>query len=244
MGRALDIIQNGRTPEGKPDYELINEHLGYGNKVRNFYNNMINPWSDRGHFTADTHQVAAGLLRSLSSKSTESMHNFGSGNAKGIRSPGENSPTGVKGTYPVYQEAGVRAAKENGVRPNQFQSMTWEGIRSLLNEDKKTPALQQALREIWKQHEDGHLSKDAARDMILQAAGGFRRPEWLSQEAWDAEPSPLKEETVLANRSPEHTPEAIVNAAKDRQMREQLEEQAKKKAEKAVKEKAKAVGRK
>lgn len=242
MARGLDIIQNG-----KDNLELINEHLGGGNKVRNFYNNMINPWSERGHFTADTHQVGAGLLQALSSKSTEAMHNFGSGNQKGIASPGKNSPTGVKGTYPVYQEAGVRAAAENGVRPNQFQSMTWEGIRSLLGDDKKTPALEQAIRSIWEQHENGDISINQARKQILEASGGFTKPEWMSQADWDADPSPNKAETVLANRPPERTPEAIVDAAKTRKVREQMEEKAKKNAEKATKQaeqKAKSGGAK
>jgi hypothetical protein len=234
MARGLDIIENGQK-DGKPDYELINDHLGGGNKVRNFYNNMINPWSERGHFTADTHQVGAGLLQAVSSKSTEAMHNFGSGNVKGIASPGKNAPTGVKGTYPVYQEAGVRAAAANGVRPNQFQSMSWEGIRSLLGDDKKTPALEQAIRSIWTQHEDGELTKNQARQMILEASGGFTKPEWMSQEQWDADPSPNKEETVLANRPADRTPEAITDAAKTRKIRQQMEQKAQKKAEQADK---------
>ena len=242
MARGLDIIVNGQNADGTPNLELINEHLGGGNKVRNFYNNMINPWSERGHFTADTHQVGAGLLQAVSSKSVEAMHNFGSGNKKGIPSPGKNGPTGVKGTYPVYQEAGVRAAAENGVRPNQFQSMSWEGIRSLMGDDKKTPALEQAIRSIWEQHEEGKITIGSARKQILEASGGFNKPEWMSQAEWDADPSPNKAETVLANRPPERTPEAIVDAAKTRKVREQMEAKAQKNAEKADKAEQKAKG--
>ena len=242
MARGMDIILNGQNADGSANLELINDHLGGGNKVRNFYNNMINPWSERGHFTADTHQVGAGLLQAISSKSTEAMHNFGSGNVKGIASPGKNGPTGVKGTYPVYQEAGVRAAKDVGIRPNQFQSISWEGIRSLLGDDKKTPQLEQAIRSIWEQHEEGKITKDQARNMILKASGGFTKPEWMSQAAWDADPSPNKAETVLANRTPEETPEAIVDAAKTRKVREQMEDKAKKRAEQADKAEQKAKG--
>jgi hypothetical protein len=242
MARGLDIILNGQNADGTPNLELINEHLGGGNKVRNFYNNMINPWSERGHFTADTHQVGAGLLQAISSKSVEAMHNFGSGNKKGIASPGKNGPTGVKGTYPVFQEAGVRAAEKNGVRPNQFQSMSWEGIRSLFTEDQKGDTLDKAIRSVWEQHENGELSKTQARNKILRMAGGFNKPEWMSQAAWDADQSPNKAENVLATRTPEETPEAILDAAKTRKVRQQMEQKAEKRAEQADKAEQKAKG--
>src|SRR5208337_935627 len=84
---------------------------------------------------------------------------------------------GVKGTYPVYHEAGIRAAKDVGVEyPRQFQSITWEGIRSLMGDEKKTPELKKAVDIIWKRHREGDMTLDEARNMILQASGGFTKP--------------------------------------------------------------------
>jgi hypothetical protein len=207
MSKALDIIKNGRN-----NPELISQHLGEGNKVRNFYNNIINPWSDKGHFTADTHQVGAALLQPVSSKSPAVAHNFGSSAAGYTGSnPGKNGPSGVKGTYPVYHEAGVQAANDLGIEyPRQFQSMTWEGIRSLMGDEKKTPELKKAVDIIWKRHREGDMTLDEARNRILQASGGFTKPEWMSQEDWDAEDHPNKAENVLATRDPANEPKQII----------------------------------
>ena len=215
MSKALDIIKNG-----KDNLELISQHLGEGNKVRNFYNNIINPWSDRGHFTADTHQVGAALMQPVSSQSPAVAHNFGS-SAAGYKgsSPGKNGPAGVKGTYPVYHEAGVQASNEVGVQyPRQFQSITWEGIRSLMGDEKTTPELKKAVDIIWKRHREGDMTLDEARTKIMHASGGFTKPEWMSQEDWDADTSPNKAENILANRKPENEPKQIIAAEEARQM--------------------------
>ena len=115
MSKALDIIKNGKC-----DNLDLNSarHLGEGNKVRNFYNNIINPWSDRGHFTADTHQVGAALMQPVSSASPLPSHTT-SAVAHGLQrlEPRQERPSrGVKGTYPVYHEAGVQASNDVGVQ--------------------------------------------------------------------------------------------------------------------------------
>ena len=245
MSKALDIIKNGRNADGTPDLELISRHLGEGNKVRNFYNNIINPWSDKGHFTADTHQVGAALLQPVSSKSPAVAHNFG-GSAQGYKgsNPGKNAVAGVKGTYPVYHEAGVRASNDLGVDyPRQFQSMTWEGIRSLMGDDKKTPELKKAVDIIWKRHREGDLTLDEARNKIMEASGGFTKPEWMTQEQWDAEDHPNKAENVLANRSPENEPKQIIAADAARQMGVKNQKALDMKVKKAASAKTKKAGK-
>ena len=163
--------------------------MGEGHKIRNFYNNIINPLSERGHVTVDTHQVGASLLKPLSQEDLEVSHNFGSGNKKFVPSPAKHAGTGLKGSYPVYEEAVRRAAAELGLQPRELQSITWEGIRSLMGDTKKTPELRRAVSAIWRAHEEGALTIDQARQEILKASGGFSKPLWMTDEAWEANPT-------------------------------------------------------
>ena len=178
IAKALNILDNGSV-------QNISDTLGEGHKVRNFYNNIISPNSPRGHLTVDTHAVSAGWLRPLSSKDAEVLHNFGAGNKAFTPSPPKHAATGMRGSYSVYQEAYRQAAEELGIKPRELQSITWEGIRSLMGDDKKTPELKRAVQKIWQEHEMGQLTLDEARDKIIEASGGFSKPDWMPQESWD-----------------------------------------------------------
>jgi len=178
VAKSLSILENG-------DLNNINAVMGNGHKIRNFYNNIINPWSDRGHATIDTHQVGASLLKPFSGDDVEVQHNFGSGNRAGTASPAKHAGTGLKGSYPVYEEAIRRAAADLGLRPRELQSITWEGVRSLMGDVKKTPELRKAVARIWQDHEMGKITLDQAREKIVDASGGFSKPNWLSDEEWE-----------------------------------------------------------
>jgi hypothetical protein len=178
VAKALSILENG-------DLQNIHDVMGQGHKIRNFYNNIINPWSERGHTTIDTHAVGAGYLKPFSQEDTEVAHNFGSGNKKGTPSPPKHAETGLKGTYPVYEEAYKQAAAKLGLQPRELQSITWEGIRALMGDDKKTPELRRAVTDIWRAHEFGHLTLDEARNEIVKASGGFSKPGWMSDNDWE-----------------------------------------------------------
>ena len=179
--KALQVLEGDDSPAS------IGEAIGNGHKTRNFYNNIINPWSEDGHLTVDTHAVRAAHLKAFGGNDdVEVAHNFGSSN-KGTPQPPSNAPVGVKGTYPIHEEAYRNVAKEKGVRPNQAQSVLWEGIRSLLGERPQEHA--QALNDIWRQVGEGKLTAEQARQEIINATGGFKKPDWMPQEEWDADES-------------------------------------------------------
>jgi hypothetical protein len=180
MTKALQILEGDGSPAS------IGEAIGRGHKTRNFYNNIINPWSEDGHLTIDTHAVRAAHLKAVGGDDVEVAHSFGT-SKKGTPQPPTNAPVGIKGTYPIHEEAYRNVAKEKGVRPNQAQSVLWEGIRSLLGE--KPQAHVQALNDIWRQVGDGKMTAEQARQEIINAVGGFKKPEWMSQEEWDADES-------------------------------------------------------
>ena len=171
IAKAVDIIEN-------PSMANISNKLGGQHKVRNFYNNIIDPKSTEGHVTIDTHAVAAGLMRPLAGADLEVAHNFGS-NVKGTVGPKNSAFTGMKGTYGIYAEAYRRAAKERGILPREMQSITWEAIRGLYTPGYKgNKANVKVIDDIWTQHKKGKISIDEARQQALDHAGGIDAPEW------------------------------------------------------------------
>jgi len=177
LAKAVKILDNG-------DIENINAVMGHGHKIRNFYNNIINPNSKAGHVTIDTHAVAAGMLSPFGAKDLEATHNFG-GTLVGTPGAPKNSATGLQGTYPLYAEAYQRAAAKLGVKPRQLQSVTWEAIKSLMGDEKKTNELKDRVKTIWEDVQDGRLTVDQARDMIANESGGFAKPQWMPDEEWE-----------------------------------------------------------
>jgi hypothetical protein len=192
VAKAVKILDDG-------DIETINHLMGNGHKIRNFYNNIINPRSDRGHVTIDTHAVGAAHWKPFSQKDTEVAHNFG-GSTPGVPGAGKHAGTGLQGTYPIYDEAYKQAAKEVGVSPRELQSISWEGIRSLFSGAKKTPELRKAVGEIWAKVGEGKMKPEAARQAIIEQAGGFKRPVWTTDNQWNGAQTPNPSVTERANQ--------------------------------------------
>jgi hypothetical protein len=177
VAKSLRILDNGSV-------DNINAVMGDGNKIRNFYNNIINPDSPNGHTTIDTHAVGAAHFQPFSGDDAEVLHNFGN-SPKGIAGAPKHAGTGMRGTYPLYAEAYKRAAAKLGLQPRELQSITWEGIRSLMGDEKKTPALKAFARETWEQVQNKELTPQQAREKIIEKAGGFSKPAWMTDEQWD-----------------------------------------------------------
>lgn len=175
--KAVKILDDGSVNN-------INAVMGQGHKIRNFYNNLINPNSKNGHITIDTHATAAALLQPLGAKDTETSHTFG-GSTSGIPKPPKNAALGIAGTYPLYAEAYQRVARKLGILPRELQSITWEGIKALMGDEKKTPEFKAKTKDIWNRVEEGKLTLNKARDMIKNEAGGFSKPAWMSDEEWE-----------------------------------------------------------
>lgn len=168
LAKAVSIIEDGSM-------QNINAKLGQAHKVRNFYNNIIDPWSRKGDVTVDTHAVGAAQFHVVGTEDPSVVNNFGRV---------KNGPNGLVGTYALNAEAYRTAAKELSkelgvqIRPNQVQSVTWEGIKNLFKD--KAPELKAKVSDIWKEYQDGTIDVDTARNRIIEASGGFGRPAWLT----------------------------------------------------------------
>lgn len=152
--------------------ENITRSLGEMHKIRNFYNNIIDPMSKDQDVTMDTHAIAAALLMPLSGTSKQVAENFGTGTKN-------SSPLGIKGLYYAYAEGYKLAAKENDLLPRQVQSITWEAIRGLFPATfKNSKENVSAIENIWNNYATNKISIDEARNKIDEFAGGIKDPTW------------------------------------------------------------------
>jgi hypothetical protein len=178
-GALGEISKAVQSYKSGGDMGIISPVLGTKHKVRSFYNNIEVPNDPRfGDVTADTHQVAAALMRPLSGASPEVQHNLASGGAAGATNAASSAVTGVQGTYGLTGEATRMAAGEQGILPRAMQSATWEPVRELFPAKFKTDKNTAIVDEVWRAVDRGELSVPQARDKILEIAGGIGEPSW------------------------------------------------------------------
>jgi len=165
IGKSVAIYLNGSEKN-------ISDQLGVMHKIRNFFNNIADPMSEDNDVTMDTHAVAAALLKPLSGKSKQVAQNFGTGTSN-------SGPLGIKGVYYAFADAYVKAAKEKGILPREMQSITWEAARGLFTDSyKNNKANVKEVNDIFKDYTNGKITKDEAREKVLEAAGGVNDPTW------------------------------------------------------------------
>jgi hypothetical protein len=167
--KAISILQDG-------SHENISEQLGDEHKVRNFYNNIVDPDNPSGSVTIDTHAVAAASFKALSGASIEVLHNFGT-TPKGLISAGGSAMTGASGTYGFIADAYREAAAMVGVLPREMQSITWEAIRSIFPAAWKSQNAAN-VNAIYDRFKNGEISLKEARDEVLKISGGIKKFAW------------------------------------------------------------------
>ena len=171
IGKAIGVLDD-------PSIENIGRSMGDAHKVRNFYNNIVNPNHAYdnpfvGDITIDTHAVAAASMKPFSGQSPEVMANFGSGGGAA-----NTSISGAKGTYGMRADAARLAAQEAGIMPREMQSVTWDVARTMFPRTFKTKENVQAINAIWDMFKKGKISANDARSAIVERAGGFGKVDW------------------------------------------------------------------
>jgi hypothetical protein len=151
-------IEKAVTLYRDPSFRAVDTQLGGEHKVRNFYNNIVDPTSADGHVTIDTHAVAAALLKPLSGSSKEVLDNLG-----GL---GSTAATGASGSYGLYADAYRDAAAQKGVLAREMQSITWEAIRAMFPGELKK-GMSDEVSKVWDRVRAGEIDRDQARQEIL-----------------------------------------------------------------------------
>jgi hypothetical protein len=106
-----------------PSIEAVNSQLGDGNKVRNFYNNIVDPFSKTPYVTADTHAISVALAAPMSAEDASGVGLF-----LGSKEP----------LYAIVKDAYIKAASIAGILPREMQSITWEAQRVGINNKNRT----------------------------------------------------------------------------------------------------------
>ena len=147
--------------------DTISENLGNEHKVRNFYNNIINPNDARGYVTIDTHAVAAAHILPFGASARPVKHNFGT------NAIGNMAAEGFNGSYHMYQDAYDQAARELKLLPRELQSIVWEAIRGIYPQNLKNEAYLQEKASVWEQN-----NENTARERL--AGQKIRDPFWFN----------------------------------------------------------------
>lgn len=146
--------------------ENVSKELGNNHKVRSFYNNHVDPMHPTD-VTVDTHAVCAADLMPYGSLDPEIKQNFGA-----IK----NKNSEYAGTYFVTADAYRKAAAQVGLLPRELQSIVWEQIRHDLSpEAKRQKDSKELVEAIWKKAEKGKISRDEAREQVMQAFDELNR---------------------------------------------------------------------
>ena len=147
ISKAINIFRNGSV-------ENVNENLGNGNKVRNFYNNIVDPNSTTPYVTADTHALSAALNSPISANDAGGFGLFN----------GSLEPT-----YSLVKEAYIRAAQVAGILPREMQSITWEAQRIGINDKNRTEAKKQELFDyISQSRKNKETAYERATELIAR----------------------------------------------------------------------------
>ena len=183
-----DIAKAVRILEGDGTLTSISPELGGNHKVRNFFNNILNPDSPND-VTVDTHQIAAGLFRPLGSSAVEVHHGLNGANIKGNPARWSNegkAETGMAGSYGLYFDATTDAASLRGTLPREMQSISWEQLRTLFpNSLKQDKDFVSQTEGIWRAVDSGTLSSIGAREAIIklaQSKGAGGVPAWKNYQ--------------------------------------------------------------
>ena len=173
IAKAVSVLSD-------PSAFNISRRLGGQPKVRSFYSNILEPNSDRGDVTIDTHAIAAAYVRPLGSSHEHVSDAMGGG-------PKQKS-TGMKGLYPMIAEAYRRAAASRGVLPRQMQSITWETARVLFPSTMRTRGKKfDKIEKLWKRYRSGRIGISKVRqevyDVALEGRGDSIAPDWDGSNA-------------------------------------------------------------
>lgn len=171
IAKAIQAFRN-------PDIESIRRVLGNGNKVRNFYNNIVDPRSPNPYVTADTHASAVALSTPMSSEDASAIGLFDGGQSM---------------LYMVIKEAYIKAAEIAGIQPREMQSITWEAVRTgLNNKDRSQAEIKKNASKLAALVEDESMTPyERARRIIID--NPTVNPGWADQRGIQAQIPDLRE---------------------------------------------------
>jgi hypothetical protein len=155
-----------------PSIKNISSRLGNGNKVRNFYGNIIDP-ENAEFLTADTHAFAAGLMLPASANEAQDFGLFDGG---------------MSVEYAIFKDAYTEVAKEFGILPRELQSITWEAVRGSINTDNRTPSMVKEINRISEELlTNGESNENRTNEILKKYPIKFSKGEWSNKRGIEAQ---------------------------------------------------------
>jgi GNAT superfamily N-acetyltransferase len=155
-----------------PSMKNISSRLGNGNKVRNFYGNIIDP-QNAEFLTADTHAFAAGLMLPASANEAQDFGLFDGG---------------MSVEYAIFKDAYIEVAKEFDILPRELQSITWEAVRGSINTDNRTPSMVKDINKISEELlTNGESNENRTNEILKKYPIKFSKGEWSNKRGIEAQ---------------------------------------------------------
>jgi hypothetical protein len=165
-----------------PSMKNISSRLGNGNKVRNFYGNIIDP-QNAEFLTADTHAFAAGLMLPSSANDAQEFGIFDGG---------------MSVEYAIFKDAYTEIAKEFGILPRELQSITWEAVRGSINTDNRTPSMVKDINKISEELlNNGESNENRTNEILKKYPIKFSKGEWSNKRGIVAQATVLGGDEAL-----------------------------------------------
>lgn len=161
MAKAVTIM------EANGDRQAISDAMGNKHKIRSFYNNILDPNSDNGDVTMDTHAIDAAWLMDAPIAVAQNFKNVPMKKKRPqgwIAGAASSVKTGNVGTYGIYATAYREAAKELHIQPRQLQSIVWETKREWMVDIPKD--YENKIEKVWDDYRENKYSLNQAQDQV------------------------------------------------------------------------------
>jgi hypothetical protein len=147
----------------------ISEALSQVHKVRNFYNNILDPDGLDGDVTMDTHAIGAAWMQPYPGGApavSQGLANNPSVKPEGWEPAKDSNRYGAFGTYGIYAEAYRQLAAEQKppLLPNQMQAVIWVVKRDLFANLNKADDAE--IAALWKDYNADKITHDKVLDAV------------------------------------------------------------------------------
>ena len=143
--------------EANGDRVEIGAAMGEVHKVRNFFNNILDPEGQDGDVTMDTHAIAAAWLQGYTGNSVAVAHGLANNptvdKPEGWKAAQDSNRHGSFGMYGLYADAYRELAAELHMLPVELQAVVWGVKRDIFGNLSKAERAE--VDGHWKDYNSG-----------------------------------------------------------------------------------------
>jgi hypothetical protein len=146
------------------DRHIISAAVGERHKVRNFYNNLVDPDGTDGDVTIDSHAVGGAWMMPTSGVEVAKGHALATSPGEGAQNAKNGPSEGIWGTYGFYADAYRELAGELHMLPDELQAVLWVVKRDAFVDMAKQAQVD--IRSMWQSFHNGDRSLAETHDAV------------------------------------------------------------------------------